>query len=327
MRIRDPHALPGIRGRASCLTGATGSAGGGKSLPESCRREDSGDRLLANGHARSRRSPRLGSSRSTELCPRTSRAGSPGGKPPSGPCRDTSRTSSAAISSAGSSASATDGVFVPAAAEAGTDAPPAFLPARPITQADLAALTERVRRRVIRWFRMQRLLDAAAAADMLAWENSGFSIDAFRPDHTSRPRCAQLLSESRTSSGPAAAGSPRGREPMASSNSRRLSFSILWRTSSRRRGSTGIATTGCLRRITSSGPPSRRMRKGNIGKRREAVTGGHAAGGRAMGAVVTRIRIKSPARTTRHGLPGRNSWLGWGRSFRSSARGAVAISG
>ena len=58
------------------------------------------------------------------------------------------------------------------------------VPARPITQADLAALTERVRRRVIRWFRMQRLLDAAAAADMLAWENSGSSIDAFRPDHT-----------------------------------------------------------------------------------------------------------------------------------------------
>jgi hypothetical protein len=56
--------------------------------------------------------------------------------------------------------------------------PPAFLPARPITQADLAALTERVRRRVIRWFRMQRLLDAATAADMLAWENSGFSVDA-----------------------------------------------------------------------------------------------------------------------------------------------------
>jgi len=42
----------------------------------------------------------------------------------------------------------------------------------------LAALTERVRRRVIRWFRLSRLLDAAAAADMLAWENSGFSVDA-----------------------------------------------------------------------------------------------------------------------------------------------------
>jgi hypothetical protein len=72
----------------------------------------------------------------------------------------------------------TDGVFVPAADQADCDAPPTFLPARPITQADLAALTERVRRRVIRWFRMQRLLDAAAAADMLAWENTGFSIDA-----------------------------------------------------------------------------------------------------------------------------------------------------
>ena len=39
-------------------------------------------------------------------------------------------------------------------------------------------LTERVRRRVIRWFRLAHLLDASAAAAMLAWENSGFSIDA-----------------------------------------------------------------------------------------------------------------------------------------------------
>jgi hypothetical protein len=44
----------------------------------------------------------------------------------------------------------TDGVFVLAAAEGGTDAPPTFLPARPMTPADLATLTERVRRRVIR---------------------------------------------------------------------------------------------------------------------------------------------------------------------------------
>ena len=72
----------------------------------------------------------------------------------------------------------TDGVFVPAPAQAAGDAPPAFLPARPINQADLAALTERVRRRVIRWFRLARLLDAAAAADMLAWVNRGFSVDA-----------------------------------------------------------------------------------------------------------------------------------------------------
>jgi hypothetical protein len=72
----------------------------------------------------------------------------------------------------------TDGVFMRAAAEAGCDTPPAFLQARPITPADLAALTERVRRRTIRWFRLAGLLDASAAADMLAWENSGFSIDA-----------------------------------------------------------------------------------------------------------------------------------------------------
>jgi len=38
----------------------------------------------------------------------------------------------------------TDGVFLSAADQAGSDAPPTFLPARPITQADLAALTERV---------------------------------------------------------------------------------------------------------------------------------------------------------------------------------------
>jgi len=62
----------------------------------------------------------------------------------------------------------TDGVFRPAAADAGCDAPPTFLPARPITAADLAALTERVRRRTIRWFRLAGLLDAAAAAEMLA---------------------------------------------------------------------------------------------------------------------------------------------------------------
>ena len=68
---------------------------------------------------------------------------------------------------------ATDGVFVPTGGGL-----PAFLPARLITQADLATLTEKVRRRVVRWFRMQRLIDADAASDMLARENSGFSVDA-----------------------------------------------------------------------------------------------------------------------------------------------------
>ncbi|MBU6308559.1 MAG: transposase [Planctomycetes bacterium] len=47
-----------------------------------------------------------------------------------------------------------------------------------INPADLAAVTERVRRRLIRWLKRTRLLDAEAAADMLGWEHSGFSIDA-----------------------------------------------------------------------------------------------------------------------------------------------------
>jgi hypothetical protein len=42
----------------------------------------------------------------------------------------------------------------------------------------LAGLAERVRRRVIAFFKRQGFLDAHAAADMLAWENSVFSIDA-----------------------------------------------------------------------------------------------------------------------------------------------------
>ena len=43
---------------------------------------------------------------------------------------------------------------------------------------------------------------------------------------------------------------------------------------------------------------------GNIGKRREAVTGGHAAGGRATGGCCDANPNQKPARTTRHGLPG-----------------------
>ena len=176
---------------------------------------------------------------------------------------------------------------MPAAAEAASDTPPAFLPARPITHVHLAALTERVRCRVIRWFRRSRLLDAAAAADMLAWENSGFSVDAsvritlidrdvpsyFQSlEHLLRycarpPFALERLSVIR---GPAGritqvryvlprhkaanwVGPGRGRE--AASNSRSLSFSTGSRISCRRRGSTGIGLTDCLHRITSSCGP------------------------------------------------------------------------
>lgn len=44
------------------------------------------------------------------------------------------------------------------------DGPPAFLPAQKMTQADLAALTEKVQCGVVKCFHMHRLLDADAAA-------------------------------------------------------------------------------------------------------------------------------------------------------------------
>jgi len=212
----------------------------------------------------------------------------------------------------------TDGVFVPAADQAGGDAPPTFLPARPITQADLAALTERVRRRVIRWFRMQRLLDAAAAADMFAWENTGFSIDAsvritlvdrdvpslFQSlEHLLRycarpPFALERLSVTR---------GPDGRIA-------RIRYVLprhkaaTWVGPGRSRKSTRPGADGVveltpyefLDRLADLVPPPRKHRHryhgvfapnhklrravtalaiGNIGKRREAVTGGHATGG------------------------------------------------
>ena len=55
--------------------------------------------------------------------------------------------------------------------------PPAFLPARPITHVDLVALTDRVRRRVIRWFRLIRLLDAAAWAKLMARAGEEFPLE------------------------------------------------------------------------------------------------------------------------------------------------------
>jgi hypothetical protein len=215
---------------------------------------------------------------------------------------------------------ATDGVFVPAADGAGCDASPAFLPARPINQADLAAFTERVRRRVIRWFRLTRLLDTAAAADMLAWENSGFSIDAsvrislidrdvpsyFRSlEHLLRycarpPFALERLSVSRGADGQIA----RIRYVLP----RHKAANWVGRSRSRkstRPGANGVVDLSpfeFLDRLADLVPPPRkhrhryhgvfapnhRLRKavtslaiGNVGRGREAVTGGHAAGGRA----------------------------------------------
>ena len=81
---------------------------------------------------------------------------------------------------------------------AGCNAPPAFLPVRPITQIPLAVLTERVRRRVIRWFRLARLLDASAAATMFAWENSGFPSTPVSGSRSSTATCRAIFGVSST---------------------------------------------------------------------------------------------------------------------------------
>jgi hypothetical protein len=294
-----------------------------------------------------------------------------------------------------------DGVFVPAPAQAAGDAPPAFLPARPINQADLAALTERVRRRVIRWFRLARLLDAAAAADMLAWVNSGFSVDANvritlidrdvpsysrSLEHLLRycarpPFALERLSVLRGPDGriariryvlprhkaatwvgpgrcrkstrpgdtgvveltPFAGRMPARRSSQTSAlattaqggrgqgwHCRRNVSSTVWWISSRRRGSTGTAITEYSRRITSSGGPSRRWRfamsASSVMRRSLTLSLWEREGVRVLQVRVPRT-TQSPARTTRHGLPGRNSWPGWVRSFRSSAQRAAATSG
>jgi hypothetical protein len=212
---------------------------------------------------------------------------------------------------------ATDGVFVPTG-----DGRPAFLPARPITQADLATLTEKVRRRVVRWFRMQRLLDADAAVDMLAWENSGFSIDAsvritlldrdvpsyFQSlEHLLRycarpPFALERLSVMRGEDGRIA----RVRSVLPRHKA------ATWIGPGRGRKSTRPGANGVvelspfefLDRLADLVPPPRKHRhryhgvfapnhklrsavtalaNGNVGKRRDAATDGHAVGGHAAG--------------------------------------------
>ena len=111
-------------------------------------------------------------------------------------------------------------------------------------------------------------------------------------------------------SGGVAGGSPRGREPLASSNSRRLSSSTGSLISCRRRGSIGIArrletSQECLRRITSCEKPSRCSPSGTSASGATPPPAGMRPAGMPLEAAATLRR--SPDRTTPPGLPGRNS--------------------
>ena len=72
-------------------------------------------------------------------------------------------------------AQVTDGVF---AEDAECDGGVRFFEATELTDEDVAALEQTIRRRVLRYLQRHGYLDESAVEDMLAWENSGFSINA-----------------------------------------------------------------------------------------------------------------------------------------------------
>jgi hypothetical protein len=53
-----------------------------------------------------------------------------------------------------------------------------FRAARPLTASDLVAMTQRVRLRLVRRFCRKGFFSREAAADMLTWQHSEFSVDA-----------------------------------------------------------------------------------------------------------------------------------------------------
>jgi hypothetical protein len=68
-----------------------------------------------------------------------------------------------------------DGVFEPAPDDGDAVR---FRPAAALTPDALAAIAEQVRVRVLRWFARSGLIEPDDVREMLAWDNSGFSLDA-----------------------------------------------------------------------------------------------------------------------------------------------------
>ena len=56
-------------------------------------------------------------------------------------------------------------------------------PAAAVTPDTVAAIAEKVRIRVLRWFASSGLVEADDVREMLPWQNSGFSLDASRHAH------------------------------------------------------------------------------------------------------------------------------------------------
>jgi hypothetical protein len=213
------------------------------------------------------------------------------------------------------------------------------LPARPLTQADLATLTQKVRRRAVRWFRMQRLLDADVADDMIRWKHGGFSIDTSMRimiidrdmpsyfqglEHLLQycarpPLMLERLSVRRAENGRIA----------------RVRYVLLrhkaanWVGPGRLQKSTRPGTNGVvelsqldfLDRLSALVPLPWKLRHryhgicalnhtlraavtalaiGNVGKRRDATTGGHVVGGHAAGGYPTGDRCDSYGKPPSH---------------------------
>ena len=71
-----------------------------------------------------------------------------------------------------------DGVFEPAEDAGDTPQSVRFRPAAELTPEAVAVIAEQVRVRVLRWFARSGLIEPDDVREMLAWENSGFSLDA-----------------------------------------------------------------------------------------------------------------------------------------------------
>jgi hypothetical protein len=90
-----------------------------------------------------------------------------------------------------------DGVFDPL--EEAADVPEAvrFRPEAAMTPEPLAVIAEKVRVRVLRWFARSGLIEPGDVREMLAWEDSGFCLDAAGRSHSTSGLLSRVADHSR----------------------------------------------------------------------------------------------------------------------------------